>query len=267
MRRIPVVAATLLGLTLFGGFARADEIKLLQPSGGTFDAGSTVLIRWDYSFLEAMPRTAAEKLMRIELMHFAETGASGHGGGTAWTLDRTIADVDVLSTQYAWKVPSLVGGSNQVIRIRMLNRPALTATSVPFTIHTLKPSMPRMPFRPLTIAVTSPEAGKTYYIGDKVTIAWSKALIQNDGTVWLFVCWPDRTTCGGGYPVANTDAANTGVTNSASYDWTISEPEAHDLVIQVQGHDGSPRGFSGVFHAKKRIHVPRGVLVGPLKQL
>ncbi len=257
MRRGTVMATVVLGLGFSGGLARADEIRVLQPSGGTFDAGATVLITWDYTFLEAMPQTAAEKLMRIELMHFAETGGSGHGGGTAWTLDRTIADVDVLSTRYAWRVPPLVGGPNQVIRIRMLNRPALTANSVPFTLRKVSSAMPRIPFRPLTIAVTSPEGGKTYYIGDKVVIAWSKALIQNDGTVWLYVCWPDRTTCGGGYPVAN----------SGSFEWTISEPEAHDLVIKVQAPDDSPVGYSGVFHVKKRIHVPRGVLVGPLKKL
>jgi hypothetical protein len=29
----------------------------------------------------------------------------------------------------------------------------------------------------------------------------------------------------------------------------------------------SPVGYSGVFHVKKRISVPHGVLVGPLKKL
>ena len=67
MRRISAVAATLLCLTLLGGFARADEIRVLQPSGGTFDAGTTVLIRWDYTFLEAMPRTAAETVSYTHL--------------------------------------------------------------------------------------------------------------------------------------------------------------------------------------------------------
>ncbi|HEX9901276.1 MAG TPA: hypothetical protein VGB72_00280 [Acidobacteriota bacterium] len=45
------------------------------------------------------------------------------------------------------------------------------------------------------IIVSSPAAGKTRYIGDKVTIRWSRALIQDNAHVWLFVCWPDRTTC------------------------------------------------------------------------
>lgn len=263
MSRSPVVAAAVLSLGLFGGSAWADEIRVLQPNGGTFDAGSTLTIKWDYTFMEGMPQTAAAKLMRIELLHFAVTGGTGHGGGTAWTLDRTIADVDVLGTQYSWKIPFVVAGANQVIRITMVNRPALTAKSNPFTIKKALLAMPPGAVQLTSIQVTSPEGGKTYYIGNQVTIAWSKALIQNQATVWLFVCWPDRATCGGGYPVANSPGSPTG-----SYQWTIAEPEEHDLVIKVQSHDDEHVGYSGVFHVKnkKKILLPKDGLIGPLRK-
>ncbi len=256
MRRAHVLGVAILGLVMFAGPARADEIKVLKPNGGTFDAGHQLLITWDYMFMGEMPKTAAEKAMRIELLHFVESGAGGHGGGTVWTLDRTIAEVDVLATKYSWTIPFLVGGPNQVVRITMVSRPTLTATSTPFTIKKTQISSAVAPLKALSIQVTSPEGGKTYYIGDPVPITWSKALIQNQAMVWLFVCWPDRTTCGGGYPVAN----------SGSYSWTISEAEPHDLVIKVQSPDDKYVGYSGVFHVERKLHVAPGALLSPLKK-
>ncbi len=255
MRRETVLGVTLLGLVVLAGLARADEIKVLQPNGGTYAAGSALVIKWDYTFMEGMPQTAAEKAMRIELLHFTETGAGGHGGGTAWTLDRTIAEVDVLATKYTWAIPLFVGGPNQVIRITMVKRPALTATSAPFTITRAMVAQPQAVPAALGIQVSSPEGGKTYYIGDTVPIVWSKALLQDQGNVWLFVCWPDRTTCGGGYPVAN----------SGSYSWTIAEAEPHDLVVKVLSHDEKHSGFSGVFHVKRKLHMVPGAVSSPLK--
>jgi len=256
MKKIAVLTAVIACLGLSGAPAWADEIKVLQPMGGTVDAGTTLVIKWDYMFMEGMPQTAAEKKMKIELLHFTETGGTGHGGGKVWTVDRTIAEVDVLTPQYSWNIPYLIGGPNQVIRITMVNRPTLTAMSDPFTIKKGKIEMSRVPAKVTNIQVTSPEGGKIYYIGDKVMILWSKALLQNQATVWLFVCWPDKTTCGGGYPVANT----------GSYEWTINEPEEHDLVIKVLSHDDKYVGYSGVFHVKKRILKPREGLVGPIKK-
>ncbi len=137
----------------------------------------------------------------------------------------------------------------------MVNRPALTAMSAPFTITRAMAARPQAAPRVLGIQVTSPETGKTYYIGDTVPITWSTVLLQNQGTVWLFVCWPDRTTCGGGYPVANT----------GTYSWTISEAEPHDLVIKVLSHDEKLSGFSGVFHVKRKLNVVPGAVSSPLK--
>jgi hypothetical protein len=238
---IPVILLLFLSVS-----ALADEVKVLEPKAGDYKVGTALTIKWDYLFMEGMPQTAAEKKMRIELLYFIETGGPGHGGGKQWTLWGTIAEVDVLSVKYVWNIPLGAAGTNRVIRITMVNRPAMTAMSEPFTISKLELSMPLHPAQLTAIKVTSPEAGKTYYIGNKVVIRWETNLIQNIATVWLFICWPDRTTCGGGFPVANT----------GSYEWTINEPEEHDLVVKIQTQDEQHVGYSGVFHVKKKLLTP-----------
>ncbi|MGB9006594.1 MAG: hypothetical protein WCB96_12790 [Candidatus Aminicenantales bacterium] len=226
---------------LMSGAALADEIKVLEPKAGDYKIGTAITIKWDYLFMEGMPQTAAEKRMRIELLYFIETGGPGHGGGKQWTLYGTLAEVDVLSVKYVWTVPLGAAGPNRVIRITMVSRPSLTAMSEAFSISKL--NMPKQPVQLAAILISSPEAGKTYYIGDTVTIRWSTALIQDNAHVWLFICWPDRTTCGGGFSVSN----------SGSYEWTINEPEEHDLVVKILSHDEQHVGYSGVFHVKKKI--------------
>lgn len=241
--------SSLLGLAflilLMSGSALADEIKVLEPKAGNTNFGTPITIKWDYLFMESMPQTAAQKKMRIELLYFAETGGTGHAGGKQWTLYGTLAEVDVLSVKYVWNVPLGAAGPNRVIRITMVNRPPLTAMSEAFNISKLSVAI-KKPVALNAIIVTSPEAGKTYYIGDKVTVRWVTTNIQDNAQVWLFVCWPDRTTCGGGYPVANT----------GSYEWTINEPEEHDLVVKIQSHDNEHIGYSGVFHVKKKPFKP-----------
>jgi hypothetical protein len=228
---------------LMSGAALADEIKVLEPKAGDYKFGTPITIKWDYMFMEGMPQTAAEKKMRIELLYFTETGGPGHGGGKQWTLYGTLAEVDVLTVKYVWSVPLGAAGPNRVIRITMVNRPALSARSEPFSITKSLTLNKNKPVALNAILISSPEAGKTYYIGDKVTIRWATNLIQNSGTIWLFICWPDRTTCGGGFPVSNT----------GSYEWTINEPQEHDLVIKILSQDDQHVGYSGVFHVKKKI--------------
>jgi len=43
------------------------------------------------------------------------------------------------------------------------------------------------------------------------------------------------------------------VANSGSYEWTINEPEEHDLCVKVMTQDEEHLGYSGVFHVKKKI--------------
>jgi hypothetical protein len=228
---------------LMSGAALADEIKVLEPKAGEYKFGTPITIKWDYLFMEGMPQTAAEKKMRIELLYFTETGGPGHGGGKQWTLYGTLVEVDVLSVKYVWTAPLGAAGPNRVIRITMVNRPSLTAMSEAFSISKPNITMPKQSVQLTAIFISSPEAGKTYYIGDTVTIHWSTALIQDNAHVWLFICWPDRTTCGGGFPVSN----------SGSYEWTINEPEERDLVIKILSHDEQHLGYSGVFHVKKKM--------------
>ncbi len=231
-------AMFLLGICLRPAFG--DEIRVLAPAGGEYNVGSQVTIRWDYTVLGWTPGTAAEKRMRIDLFNSGSRGGPARGSGTQPTFDRTIAVVDVYSTQYSWTVADSPGDS-RFIRITMLEKPFLTAGSVPFTIRKLMVAGPQAPYL-LGIKITSPEAGKTYHIGDTVLIQWEKTIIQDNATVWIQVCWPDHATCGGGFPVAN----------SGSYPWTINEPEEHDLCIKIRSHDDQHLGWSGVFHVKKK---------------
>lgn len=239
---LSILAFALLYL-LLSGSALADEIKVLEPKGGEYKTGSQLTIKWDYTFLESMPQTPADKKMKIELLYFTEGGGTGHAGGKQWTVYGTLAEVDVLDVKYTWTVPFSAAGPNRVIRITMVSRPSLTAMSEPFTITKIQMTAPKIPVQLGAIFVYSPETGKTYYIGNKVTIRWQTNLIQNNALVWLFICWPDRTNCGGGFTVAN----------SGSYEWTVNEVEEHDLCVKVMSQDEQHIGYSGVFHVRKKI--------------
>ena len=243
MKKVVLVLFAVFMLGLWFRPAFGDEVKVLAPAAGQYTVGNPMTIKWDYTFLGWTPSTASEKRMQIDLLYYVMTGGGGHGGGTQWTLDRTIAVVDVYTTSYAWMVVNSPG-DNRVIRITMLEKPFLTAMSSPFTIKGLTAGMqPKVPYK-LGIKITSPEAGKTYYIGDTVPILWEKTVIPEGGTVWLQVCYPDHTTCGGSFPVAN----------SGIFSWTISEAEEHDLCIKITSHDDQHTGYSGVFHVGKKLN-------------
>ena len=240
------VVSILFAIFLLGVYPRptfGDEIKVMAPAGGEFNVGSQVTIRWDYTFLGWTPGTAAEKRMQIDLFNSGSRGGPTRGAGTQPTFDRTIAVVDVYGTNYAWTVANSPG-DNRFIRITMLAKPFLTAMSAPFTIKGFTAvTGPKAPLK-IGIRITSPEAGKTYYIGDTVPVQWERTVIPEGGTVWLQVCYPDHVTCGGSYPVAN----------SGTFSWTISDTEGYDGCIKITSHDDQHTGYSGMFHVRKKLN-------------
>jgi len=208
--------------------ARADEVRITDPVGGTYRNGAVLTIKWDYTFLEHYPKTADEKKMDILLRHHDSAKWVG-----------TMTTVDVLSRGYTWTIANITPGT-YVLYFAKPNAPlrGTCAISKPFTIEAGR--QPALPSPIASIRITSPVAGKSYDIGSTVKIQWDTARIANQPTVWLSVCWPDGKVAAGAFPAQNT----------GSYDWTINETAENSLRICISTIDKKLKGTSGTFFVK-----------------
>lgn len=224
MRAAPLFGLTCCMLALSMD-ARADEIRITNPVGGTFRNGAVLTIKWDYTFLEHYPKTADEKKMDILLRHYDTAKWVG-----------TIATVDVLARRLTWTIGNVKPGI-YVLYFGKSHAPLMgtCAISEPFTIEAGQ--QPALPSPVASIRITSPVAGKSYNIGSTVKIQWDTARIANQPTVWLSVCWPDGKPAAGAFPAPNT----------GSYEWLVAEAAENALRICISTIDKKLKGMSGTF--------------------
>ena len=90
------------------------------------------------------------------------------------------------------------------------------------------------------IKITSPEAGKDYYIGYDVPIEWDTEKIAKYGYVHIQICWPDGEPAGGTFPVQNT----------GSHVWEVKETAENSLRLKIFTHDKKYSGMTGTFNIK-----------------
>ena len=90
------------------------------------------------------------------------------------------------------------------------------------------------------IEVLSPEAGKTYYIGNEVSILWKTDNIKNYGYVNVQAHWPNGQTAAGSFQLPNT----------GSYKWPVNETKEVSFYFKFWTQDNEFLGKSGIFQVK-----------------
>jgi hypothetical protein len=220
----------------FSGIARADEVTVLQPKGGTYKQLTNMLVKWDYTILSSLT-TPYEKEMEIWLAQPTSTVAA------PFFIDR-IAKVDVFAGSTNWRVKAPPGTYRLHFYKRYYPMEGSWAVSDLFTVEkneligTARPEAVRV----LPIRITNPAQGQVYITGTSMTIQWDKSTIANYPTVWLQTCWPDGKPAAGAYPTPNT----------GSYVWTIRETAENSLRVSVFTPDDKHKGMSGSF----QINLP-----------
>ena len=235
MRKVALIG-WFLGLMLTAGPLSADEITVLKPAAGTFNAGALMEIQWTYTFLEWTPANAAQRQMVISIHQYGKDYGLRPVPGTSSV---EIATVNLDTLKYAWRVPNYTSNwDGFILRLEMKERPSIYAYSPPFEIRKGPVVKPPLPVGLKTIIpITSPTAGQSYKIGSTMPIRWDKEKIKGYGSVWLQVCWPDHTADWGSFPTSNT----------GSYDWKIAETAENTLCIKIYTQDEKCVGYSGNF--------------------
>jgi len=98
MRTTVLAAAACVALALPAA-ARADEVRITDPAGGTYRNGQVLTVKWDCTFLEHHPKTADEKTMEIYMRNYDTSMWVGQ-----------MATVDVLSRGYTWSIKNIPPG-------------------------------------------------------------------------------------------------------------------------------------------------------------
>ena len=229
-----------LGLMLTAGLLTADEIRILKPTAGTYIAGSSMEIKWTYTFLEWLPKNAAQRQMVISIHQYGKDYGPGPVPSTTF-LELATVDLDTL--RYMWKVGDYATNwDGFILKFAMKERPSIYAYGAPFQIRKGLAEKPRIPVALKTlIAITSPVAGQSYKIGSTMPIRWDKEKIKSYGSVWIQVCWPDHTANWGSFPTSNT----------GSFDWKIAETAENTLCIKIYTQDEKCVGYSGNFKIVK----------------
>ncbi len=227
--------------------ARADEVRITDPAGGTYRNGQVLTVKWDYAFLEQYPKTAAEKTMEIYMRNY----------DTSMWVGR-MATVDVLSRGYTWSIKNIPPG-RYMLYFSKPSEPlrGTCAVSEIFTIEAGSSRFYAFPVAALSsIRITSPVGGKVYYIDSTMPIRWDTSRIAGEKTIWLQICWPDGKPAAGAFPAPNT----------GSYDWLIKETAENSLRVCITTMDEKTKGTSGTFEIKFRPKLKR-VMPGPMRTI
>jgi len=243
--RATLLLAMTCGVLALPVAARADEVRITDPVGGTYRNGQVLTIKWDYTFLGLYPKTADEKKMEIYVRNY----------DTSMWLGQ-LATVDVLSRGYTWAIMNVPPG-RYALYFSKDSEPArgTCAISEVFTIEQGTGRFFAVPTTGASIRITSPVAGRTYYIGRTMPIRWDTSLIADQKNIWLQTCWPDGKPAAGAYPATNT----------GSYDWVIGETAENDLrvCLSTMG-EKKVTGMSGTFHIRFRPELKRA-MPGPMR--
>jgi hypothetical protein len=224
--------------------ARADEVRITDPVGGTYKNGQVLTVKWDYTFLEHYPQTADEKKLEVFVRNY----------DTSMWLGQ-LTTVDVLSRGYTWSIMNVPPGRYMLY----FSKPSepLRGTCAISEVFTIEEGTSRFFATPVTAAsirITSPAGGKTYVIGSTMRIQWDTSLIANQKNIWLQICWPDGKPAAGAYPAPNT----------GSYDWKIGETAENSLKVCITTMDEKLKGMSGTFFIKFPLRLKRA-MPGPMR--
>lgn len=248
MRTRRLAAAVACAVLALPAAARADEVRITDPAGGTYRNGQVLTVKWDCTFLEHYPKTADEKAMQIDLWEYDTKRYMGR-----------MATVDVLSRGHTWAIKNIPPGRYELHFYK--EAAPLAGTCAVSQIFTVEAGTARFFAFPLaaaasSIRITSPVGGKVYYIDSTMPIRWDTSRIAGEKNIWLQVCWPDGKPAAGAYPAPNT----------GSYDWLIKETAENSLRICITTMDEKMKGMSGTFEIKFRPELKR-VMPGPLRTL
>jgi hypothetical protein len=249
------------------GLVYGDELIILAPKGGDYAQGSPLTIKWDYTILSRpIPTNPLQRRIYV---------AVGSPSNPYVTTSKYDFTADITTQNYTWKINKATG-TYAFHCLLAFTDPPIKASSQPFRVlavstvtpvkevgtmtpvkevgtmtpvkevGTMTPVLPagqikKVPQELLNrIEVLSPEAGKTYYIGNEVSILWKTDNIKNYGYVNVQAHWPNGQTAAGSFQLPNT----------GSYKWPVNETKEVSFYFKFWTQDNEFLGKSGIFQVK-----------------
>jgi hypothetical protein len=165
---------------------------------------------------EADADSSSQFTLPIELQPLADWQLIGTVTGVASGANATIQWAGLsASTQYEWYATVNDGHST-------VTGPTWEFTTAPAN-------------EPPVASVVYPNGGETFDVGDHCLVEWSAT---DDVAVTSIDLLVSRSGTGGPF-----ETIATGVSNTGSYDWTVTSPASVDAVVKVVAHDGG--GLTG----------------------
>jgi len=266
MRKWIISFAALICFSV-SGLVYGDELIILAPKGGDYAQGSPLTIKWDYTILSRpIPTNPLQRRIYV---------AVGSPSNPFVTTSKYDFVSDITTQNYTWNI-NKVPGTYAFHFLVAFTDPPIKASSQPFRVlavstvtpvkevgtmtpvkevgtmtpvkevGTMTPVLPagqikKVPQELLNrIEVLSPEAGKTYYIGNEVSILWKTDNIKNYGYVNVQAHWPNGQTAAGSFQLPNT----------GSYKWPVNETKEVSFYFKFWTQDNEFLGKSGIFQVK-----------------